>query len=164
VVTRALYALIVLALVLSAGHHIDHILRGATGWPITGEVSPFTYSLAVYPLVATGLLLSRRGRVGPRAWLVVSSAGVLFLAAVHLGPAADDTVERIASGYASRAAGAAAIAELALLVTVLAGLSVYERALARRRNAGEPPRRRGPEGDPPRPRGRTPSTSTTPLP
>lgn len=160
--TRPLYALIGLAVVLSAGHHLDHILRGATGWPLTAEVSPFTYSLAVYPLIATAFLLSRRGLAGPRSWLVISSGGALFLAAVHLGPAADDTVERIGSGYASPAVGVAAIAELALLVTVLSGLSFYEHRLARRGSDRDRSVRAG--DDPPRVRSRTPGTSTTTLP
>ncbi len=140
--TRTLYALIALAVLLSLGHHLDHVLRGATGWPLAGGVSPFTYSLAVYPLIATGLLLSWRGRAGPRFWFALSSGGALFVLAVHLGPAADDTLDRIAAGYASPAAGAIAAAELGLFVALLAGLSVYERRLATRpgrRGAG--PRR-----------------------
>lgn len=38
---RRLYALILIALVLALGHHLDHIIRGNhVGWPLTGEVNP----------------------------------------------------------------------------------------------------------------------------
>jgi hypothetical protein len=38
-----LYRLTWLALVLSLGHHLDHLIRGnAVGWPVTGEVNAFT--------------------------------------------------------------------------------------------------------------------------
>jgi hypothetical protein len=55
-------------------HHADHVLRvNHSGWPFLGEVTPFTYSLAVYPLIA--LLLWARGWRRFRAGL----AGLLFL-------------------------------------------------------------------------------------
>jgi hypothetical protein len=60
--------------VLGLLHHADHVLRvNHSGWPFLAEVTPFTYSLAVYPLIAM-LLLARRRRRG-RAGL----AGLLFL-------------------------------------------------------------------------------------
>jgi hypothetical protein len=50
-------SLIYLATVLSLGHHLDHVLRGNhSGWPLSGDVTPFTYSLAVYPLILLGPL------------------------------------------------------------------------------------------------------------
>lgn len=131
--TRSLYALIALAVLLSLGHHVDHILRGATGWPVTGEVSPFTYSLAVYPLIATGLLMSWRRRVGPRFWFALTSCGALFVLAVHVGPAADDTLARIDAAYSSPVAAAAALGGLGLFVATLVGLSLYEVRLWRGR-------------------------------
>lgn len=46
---RTARTLIYLAVLLSAGHHLDHVLRGAhLAWPLTDQVSPFTISLGVY--------------------------------------------------------------------------------------------------------------------
>ncbi|RAM49862.1 MAG: hypothetical protein C6Y22_20320 [Hapalosiphonaceae cyanobacterium JJU2] len=44
---------VLLAVTLSLGilHHIDHILRAdRSGWPFISDVTPFTFSLLVYPL------------------------------------------------------------------------------------------------------------------
>ena len=41
-------------------HHIDHVLRyDHSGWPFRPEVTPFTYSLLVYPIFLVAVL-SRR--------------------------------------------------------------------------------------------------------
>ncbi len=70
---RILYALIFLAMFLSLGHHIDHIIRGNNvGWPLTAEVNAFTYSLGIYPLILLGLYLYASGRVGPGHWALLS--------------------------------------------------------------------------------------------
>jgi len=52
-------------ILLSAGlgvlHHVDHVLRyDHSGWPFRGIVTPFTYSLLVYPLIAL-VFFWRRG-------------------------------------------------------------------------------------------------------
>jgi hypothetical protein len=63
---RILYALTYLAGAMSVVHHVDHVIRhNAVGWPLTDEVNAFTASLVVYPVIATGLVLYRTGRVGP---------------------------------------------------------------------------------------------------
>ena len=86
---RRAYALIYLATALSLGHHLDHVIRGNhVGWPLTAEVTPFTYSLGVYPLILLGLALARTGKAGHGYWLCLFGAGVVFLTAVHFGPAA----------------------------------------------------------------------------
>jgi hypothetical protein len=86
---RILYRLTWLALALSLGHHLDHLVRGnAVGWPVTGEVNAFTASLVVYPIIATGLLAYHAGRVGPGFWALVSGGGAVFVSVVHFGPAA----------------------------------------------------------------------------
>lgn len=132
--TRPLYAFIGLAVALSLGHHVDHVLRGATGWPLADTANPFTYSLLVYPAILAGLALSRRGRAGPRFWLLLSSAGAVFVLAVHLGPTADDSLAGIAAGFGSPVAAAAALAWLGLFIAALLGLSLYEASLWRGRN------------------------------
>ena len=97
---RVLYRLTWLALALSLGHHLDHLIRGnAVGWPVTDEVNAFTASLIVYPIIATGLLLYRAGRVGPGFWALVSGGGAVFVSAVHFGPAAVEPPELILDHY-----------------------------------------------------------------
>ena len=62
---RIMYGLIFLAMFMSLGHHIDHVIRGNhVGWLLTEQVTPFTYSLGVYPLILLGLYLYASGRVG----------------------------------------------------------------------------------------------------
>jgi hypothetical protein len=46
---RSSYAAIV---ILGLLHHIDHVLRwDHSGWPFRSDVSPFTFSLLVYPIL-----------------------------------------------------------------------------------------------------------------
>jgi len=87
--SRTLYRLTYLAAAMSLGHHLDHVIRhNAVGWPLTDQVNAFTMSLVVYPVIATGLLLYRAGRVGPGFWALVSGGGAAFVSAVHFGPLA----------------------------------------------------------------------------
>jgi hypothetical protein len=138
--TPALYALIVLALVLSVAHHVDHVLRGDTGWPLAGAFNAFSASLVIYPLILTGLLLSVLGKVGPRFWAGLSLGGGLFVAAVHLGPVATDTIAGIPSQYESPVAGGLAVALLVALIGVLVGTFAYEVRLATRHRPVDPQR------------------------
>ena len=81
-----LYRLTWLALAMSLGHHLDHLIRGnAVGWPVTDEVNAFTASLVVYPIIVIGLLLYRAGRVGPGFWALVSGGGAAFVTAERSG-------------------------------------------------------------------------------
>jgi hypothetical protein len=74
---RALLVVVGLAFL----HHVDHVLRADnSGWPFTPDVTPFTISLAVYPIFLLDFLLLRR-----RPWIRVGLVAVLFVAllAVH---------------------------------------------------------------------------------
>ena len=127
---QMLYRLTWLAVAMSLGHHLDHVVRGnAVGWPLTEEVNAFTISLVVYPVIATGLLLYRAGRVGPGFWALVSGGGAVFVGAVHLGPAAAEPPELILGGYRPPVLGWLAFAWLVAFVAVLAVTSVYETRL-----------------------------------
>ena len=132
VLTRTLYVLIAWVTLLSLGHHVDHLLRGATGWPFGGEVNAFTYSLAIYPAIAAGVLLSRRRIAGPRFWALLSSGGALFVLAVHVGPVAGDSVTAISPQYTAPAAGALALAELGLFIAALLVTGVHDIRVWRR--------------------------------
>jgi hypothetical protein len=57
-------------------HHLDHVLRADnSGWPFTPDVTPFTISLLVYPIVVLDFLLLCR-----RPWVRVGLVAVLFVA------------------------------------------------------------------------------------
>lgn len=113
-------------------HHVDHVFRDVTGWPFEGGVNPFTMSLVVYPLIVVGLLLSRSGRAGPRFWVSLAGGGALFILAIHVGPAAGDSVEDIPAQYASPLADVTALAILTLLVLALLAHCLYELRRANR--------------------------------
>ena len=124
---RPLYALIYLVLFMSFGHHVDHAVRGNdVGWPLTGEVNAFTYSLTIYPLILIGLLLYARGSVGPGFWVFLSGGGVLFVSAIHFGPWAVEPPSDIIDGYELPIVGWFAFGWLLVFVGVLAASCVYE--------------------------------------
>jgi hypothetical protein len=57
-------------------HHLDHVLRADnSGWPFTPDVTPFTISLLVYPIVVLDFVLLRH-----RPWVRVGLVAVLFVA------------------------------------------------------------------------------------
>ena len=56
-------------------HHLDHVLRADhSGWPFTPEVTPFTFSLLIYPIVL-GIHLARS-----RPWLRVAGTALVLVA------------------------------------------------------------------------------------
>jgi hypothetical protein len=53
--------LLVAVLVVTMLHHVDHVLRvDHSGWPFKAEVTPFTFSLLVYPVILFGLFGPQR--------------------------------------------------------------------------------------------------------
>jgi hypothetical protein len=124
---RTLYALTFLAVAMSLGHHLDHLIRGnAVGWPVTGDVNAFTASLAIYPMIAAGLWLYHIGRVGPGFWAFLSGGGALFVGVVHLGPQALEPPSMILDHYHEPAAGVFAFSWLLAFVAVLLITFAYE--------------------------------------
>jgi hypothetical protein len=100
------------ALLLAAAHHLDHVLRGShVGWPVTADVNTFTYTLAIYPLIALGFLLR-----SARYWLTVAIGGIVMLSAVHV---AIERPPEILGGYANPLAGLIAFGVLIALIVVL---------------------------------------------
>jgi len=136
---RMLYGLIFVAMLMSLGHHIDHVIRGNhVGWPLTEHVTPFTYSLGVYPLIVLGLYLYASGRVGPGFWALLSGSGALFVAAIHFGPAAVEPPADIINLYEPRILGWLAFVWLVVFVMVLVATCLYElRLWFRQRKARE---------------------------
>lgn len=126
------YALIYLALTLSLVHHLDHAVRGNhVGWPLVAEVTPFTYSLGIYPFIVVGLVLSHAGRLGPAYWALLSGSGIVFISAIHFGPTAVEPPDDIIGLYRPPILGWLAFAVLLLLVAVLVAAFVHELRLWR---------------------------------
>ena len=124
---RTLYGLIFLAMFMSLGHHIDHIIRdNNVGWPLTAELNPFTYSLGIYPLILLGLYLYASGRVGAGFWAILSGSGAIFLAAIHFGPAAVEPPAEIINLYEPRIIGWLAFGWLVVFIVVLVATCTYE--------------------------------------
>lgn len=126
------YRLVLVVSGLSVAHHLDHVFRDVTGWPIEGGFNPFSASLFVYPVILAGVVLSRRHRVGARFWAALAGGGAVFVAAVHLGPWAPDSVTTIPDQYGSTVADVAALVLLGVFVVGLGLHFAHEiRRLAR---------------------------------
>jgi hypothetical protein len=68
-------------------HHTDHVIRGNhVGWPFSHVVTPFTFSLLIYPLLAYGLTQLRRDRVRRGFWISLSLLLAALLTFVHFVP------------------------------------------------------------------------------
>jgi hypothetical protein len=132
---RRLVGLVGIGTALGLAHHVEHIVRDQVGWPLSSEVNPFTISLVVYPVVALGFELSRRGKVGPGFWGLVALAGAVAIAVVHFSGLTDETPDSVRAAYASSAAGWVALAIAAALVAVLVAAAVYAAVLWIRRRA-----------------------------
>lgn len=113
------YRMVLVITGLSVAHHVDHIVRGVTGWPLGGGFNPFSASLFVYPVIVVGLVLSRRQEAGARFWAVLAGGGALFILVVHVGPVAGDSVTAIPDQHGSPGAAVAALAVLALFLAAL---------------------------------------------
>jgi hypothetical protein len=73
--TRGEWMLLAVA-ALALVHHVDHVLRADnSGWPFTPDVTAFTISLLVYPILLLDFLLLRS-----RPWVRVALVAGLFVA------------------------------------------------------------------------------------
>lgn len=124
--TRAFYLFVLVPTLLGAAHHVDHIVRGNhVGWPVTPEVNAFTYSLAIYPLLAISLYLTLTRRVEARYWAGFFAFSAGMLAYFHVSPWAVEPPRDVMVPYDSLLVGYLAFGiVLALIASVLVG-SVY---------------------------------------
>lgn len=68
--------MLLVVLVLAPLHQVDHVLRADnSGWPFTPDVTPFTISFLVYPLMALDF-----GYLRHRPWVRVGPVAALFAA------------------------------------------------------------------------------------
>jgi len=127
-------ALVVLAAVLNLGHTTDHVVRGDLRWPLSLESAPFILiSLAIYTVVAGGLYLYAKGRIGPGFWAILASVGVAFGWLAHFSRFTDQPPAYILGAYQSVAAGWLALLGLVALMLVLIVTAVYAGYLWARR-------------------------------
>ena len=74
-------------LAFGAVHHVDHVIRGNhVGWPVIPAVTPFTFSLLIYPFLVVGLYLTATGRARAGYWLVGAIPILLLVVFVHFVP------------------------------------------------------------------------------
>ncbi len=129
-----LFRLVVVVTVFGIGHHVDHVIHGnQVGWPLIAEVTPFTYSLGFYPVVALGLYLHTRGRIGPGYWTVLLMVASSFVGLAHFGPLAVEPPEDILGPYASAVAGYVTLGWLISSLFILVTSTVYAARLWVRR-------------------------------
>ncbi len=120
-------------------HHVDHVLRfDHSGWPFRPEVSPFTYSLLVYPVLLAVLVLRShpwlRVALMVLVYIAVQSAHIFFEPPSHQYGTWADGVGETPSGarppnllhLASLGVGAlsAALSVVLSLVTIAAIVSL----------------------------------------
>ncbi len=116
--TRAFSLFVAVPTLLGAAHHIDHLVRGNhVGWPVTPEVNAFTYSLAIYPLLAVSLYLSLTRRVQARYWAGFFAVSAGMLAYFHISPWAVEPPQDVIVPYANPVVGYLAFVILLALIT-----------------------------------------------
>lgn len=121
-----LTALVFLATILSLGHATDHIIRGDLRWPLTAESVGFlVITLVTYGIVAAGLYLYSRGKVGPRFWAILASLATFFGWLAHFSPFTDQPPRYILGAYGSAVVGWLALSTLIGLMVVLVFITIY---------------------------------------
>jgi hypothetical protein len=99
-------------------------------------VNPFTYSLAIYPIVAVGLYLTLTDRVGDRYWAGVFTLSAFMLAYFHVSPWAVEPPSDVILPYANPILGYFAFVVLIGLIAAASLGAVYAVALIRRKGKG----------------------------
>ncbi len=123
---KKLVALVVLATIFSLGHSADHIVRGDLRWPITSESVPFIIiSVVIYTVIALGLYLYSKGKVGHRFWAILAGGGVAFGWLAHFSPFTNQPARYILGAYESVVAGWLALSCLIALMLVLVIATLY---------------------------------------
>jgi hypothetical protein len=88
--------------------------------------------LAIYPLIAVGLLLSVTGRAGARYWTVVMTLGAGMLVVFHVSPWAVEPPTDVILPYSNPVFGYVAFAVLLALIGVVSLGAVYSARVWRR--------------------------------
>jgi hypothetical protein len=114
---RTFFLLVLAPTLLGAAHHVDHVIRGNhVGWPVTPEINPFTYSLAIYPLLAASLYLTVTDRVDAGYWAGFLGFSAGMLAFFHVSPWAVEPPRDVMVPYEAPLAGYLAFGILLALI------------------------------------------------
>jgi hypothetical protein len=122
-------------------HHVDHVGRGNHScWPFEEELTPFTFSLLIYPLLLPGLYLTWRGRLMAGYWLFTAAVLLALVTSVHfVGEEREAPIGDIYAVYDSPVVGFLALADLTVLIASLGVLAaVAIQALRITRGVGRP--------------------------
>lgn len=125
------------ALVFSALHHADHVIRGShSGWPFGSEVTPFTYSLLIYALILPAIYLTVRGRDVAGYHLFVAVGGLALVGIVHFVPVGghEAPIGDIYAAYGNAPAGLLALGILVGLIVSVTALAVVALEIVRVRS------------------------------
>ncbi len=119
-------------------HVLDHVIRGYyvidhgldpswnhSGWPFLPQFTPFTASLiGVYGVLAAGIWLTVRGRVGAGYWLVTAVLLGALVVWVHFVGARAETPAVIYRSWGSPVAGVLAVTNTFAVVTAVFAMGV----------------------------------------
>jgi hypothetical protein len=131
---HTLLRLVLITLSLSLVHTVDHVVRGDFDPALHPEAyQSMLISVGIYLIAGAGLYGQHRNWVGPKCWLVVGVAGLVFAVVAHWDPAAQQTVAYIYHAYQAPLAGAIAVAIFVALTLALLITSGYAAYLALRR-------------------------------
>ena len=123
---KKLIILVVLLIVLSLGHDVDHIFRGDIPWPLSsGPLLPKSIIVIKYALLGLALFFYLKNKIGPLFWAIAAGIGVALGWLAHFSPFTDQTPQYIYHAYATPAAGWLAVAWLAALMLVLITTAIY---------------------------------------
>jgi hypothetical protein len=103
-------------------HHTDHVLRANhSGFPFTSQVTTFTFTLAIYPLVLGGHFLD----AGPNYWILFDALSFVGLGLAHtlIEPPADQ-FDPWAEGTNLLGVESPALGRTAQVVSVLLSVSL----------------------------------------
>ncbi|MCI0466990.1 MAG: hypothetical protein L0Y57_08305 [Beijerinckiaceae bacterium] len=127
---KTLTLLVVLIIILSLGHDIDHTIRGDFRWQLTAESVPVFIIIALkYAILGFGLVFYLKNKIGPLFWAIVTGIGVALGWLAHFSPFSDQTPQFIYRAYETAAGGTLAVGWLAALMLVLIATMVYAQYL-----------------------------------
>jgi hypothetical protein len=118
---RTLIALVILLIVLSLGHDIDHMIRGDIRWqPVSAIVI-----LVKYAFLSLGLFFYLKNKIGPLFWAIAAGIGVIVGWLAHFSPFTDQPPQYIFHAYQDPAAGSLAVALLAGFMLTMIIIAIY---------------------------------------
>lgn len=138
--------LLLLTTILGLLHHVDHVLRvDHSGWPFIPLVTPFTYSLFVYPVILAALLAKPKPWF--RFWAIMTIFVFVQTSHIFIEPASHIYTTWVHGSNLDRAAGLSenllgihsqALAIIAVIVQVALSVSLISTIVALYREARSP--------------------------